>query len=102
MLIYKVYSKIGVMLASEKSHKELIFNKIKVMSNRLRFEIIELTQLNQPSITELSSALKLSYTKCADYVTMLEKNDLIQKIRRGKETSIKSKVKLSKNKIEFL
>jgi hypothetical protein len=33
---------------------------------------------------------------------MLEKEGLIQKIRNRKETRIKSKVKLSKNKIEFL
>ena len=101
MLIYKCYAKSGVMLPIEKPNKKL-FSQIKVLSNRFRFKIIELTQENQPNITELSSKLELSYTKCADYVTMLEKHGLVQKLKDGKETRIKSKVKLHKNKIEFL
>jgi predicted transcriptional regulator len=90
------------MLSKEDNKRnKAIFSKIKMLSNRLRFKIIELTQENELSITQLSSRLKLSYTKCADYITMLEKHSLIQKIRDGKEVKVRSKVKLNKNKIEF-
>jgi len=90
------------MMLREKVVQTSILSKVKVISNKLRFKIIELTQENQYSITELSSKLKLSYTKCADYITMLENHGLIQKTREGKEVKVKSKVKLGKNKIEFL
>ncbi len=90
------------MSADEISSQEAVFRKLKVISNRLRFKIIEITQENRLNITELSSKLKLSYTKCADYTTLLEKQGLIQKIREGKETKVRSKVRLSKDKIEFL
>ena len=78
-----------------------LYNKIKVISNKLRFNIIELTQDKTFSITELSSKLNLAYNKCADYVAMLEKNNLIEKIKKGKKTMIKSKVRLKKDRIEF-
>jgi predicted transcriptional regulator len=79
-----------------------VYGKIKVISNKPRFRIIELTQEKQLSITELSTMLKLSYTKCADYVTLLEKDGLVEKIRDGKEVRVKSKVKIKDNQIEFL
>ena len=79
-----------------------LFHKIKVISNPQRFRIIELTQENQLSITELCSRLKLAYNKCADYASMLAKSELIKKIKVGKEVKVLSLVKLFKNKIEFL
>ena len=79
-----------------------LFKKIKIISNKRRFRIVELTQQDRLSITQLSSKLNLAYTKCADYVTMLERNNLVQKIKEGKEIKVINKVKLSKNKIEFL
>ena len=78
-----------------------LFNKIKLISNRLRFKIIELTQDKEYSITELSSKLKLAYNKCSDYVSLLEKNGLVIKESKGKEVLIRSKVRLGKNKVEF-
>jgi len=45
--------------------------------------------------------LKLAYNKCADYVTMLEKLDLVEKIKEGKEVRVISNVKISENRIEF-
>jgi predicted transcriptional regulator len=78
-----------------------LFPKVKVLSNKLRFKIVELTQNKQLSITVLSSKLKLSYTKCADYVTMLEKEGLVEKVRDGKEVKVRSKVRIGKDKIEF-
>ena len=62
-----------------------LFRKVKVMSNELRFSILELIQKETLSINELSSKLKLSYTKCADYVTLLEQEGLLQKLKDGRE-----------------
>ena len=88
------------MIAKAQDDKRL-FNKLKLISNKRRFQIIEITQESSPSITELSSKLNIAYTKCADYVTMLEKEGLVTKTRDGKEIKVHSKVKLSENKIEF-
>jgi len=78
-----------------------LFETVKVISNTQRFRIIELTQENQLSITELCSRLKLAYNKCADYVRMLAKSGLAKKTKFGKEVRVLSKIKLYKNKIEF-
>ncbi|MBS3165816.1 winged helix-turn-helix transcriptional regulator [Candidatus Woesearchaeota archaeon] len=80
---------------------EELFSKVRVISNRYRFKIIELTQNDNPSISSLSKKIGLSYTKCADYVTLLENNGLIQKERIGKETKVRSSIKLFRNGIEF-
>ena len=71
------------------------------MSNQYRFRILELVQTNQKSISALSSELNLSYTKCADYVRLLEKVYLIRKIKKGKETMIASKATFSADTIKF-
>ena len=78
-----------------------LFNKIKLISNRLRFKIIELTQDDEYSITELSSKLELAYNKCSDYVSLLEKKGLVSKESKGKEVFVRSKIKLEKEKVEF-
>ena len=78
-----------------------LFNKIKMISNRLRFKIIELTQNNEYSITELSSELGLAYNKCSDYVSLLEKNGLVSKESKGKEVFVKSRIRMGKKNIEF-
>ena len=65
-----------------------------MLANSFRFRIIELTQNEQMSITRLSTVLKLSYTKCADYVRMLEKEGLVKKTRVGKEVLVESKIKI--------
>lgn len=80
---------------------EKLFSKIKVISNRLRFKILELTQNNPLSISKLGSILKLAYTKCADYVSMLEKEGLIEKIKDGKEVLVRSKVKIKEGQVIF-
>ncbi len=71
------------------------------MSNEYRFRILELTQSERPSITALSKMLKLSYTKCADYVSILEKEGLVKKTRDGKEVLIESRVILKDNNVIF-
>ena len=62
---------------------------------------LELIQKETLSINELSSKLKLSYTKCADYVTLLEQEGLLQKLKDGREVKLISKVAFIGNTIKF-
>lgn len=78
------------------------FLKIRLISNRVRFKILELTQREKLSISELSSALKIAYTKCADYVSMLEKEGLIEKEKKGKEVLVKSNVRIKNENLTFV
>ena len=80
---------------------EAVFLKLKILSNRFRFKILELTENKKVNLTELSSLLKLSYTKCADYVTMLEKQGLIEKEQEGTKVFVTSKIKIQNNSISF-
>jgi len=89
------------MLSKVNIENKKLFERIKIISNKLRFKILELSQENRPTISELSSRLNLSYTKCSDYVRILEKCNLISKIKDGKKVRIKSKVKLHNNQIIF-
>jgi predicted transcriptional regulator len=89
------------MYSDSKLKNEKIFNKVKILSNRKRFKIIELTQNKELSISEISSILNLSYTKCADYITALQKENLVQKRKAGKVTLIKSKVRIKEKEIKF-
>lgn len=82
--------------------KKELFERIKLISNHHRFRILEITETEPFTITELSSKLKLAYNKCADYVTMLETKGLVQKTKMGKEVKVKSDVKMHPHKIEFL
>src|SRR3989344_9321102 len=99
MFIYGHYPKNGVMSKQQVEKREL-FERIKVISNPLRFRILELTEIEQLSIRELSSKLELAYNKCADYVRMMEQKGLIQKTREGQEVKVRSKVKIYPDKIE--
>jgi DNA-binding HxlR family transcriptional regulator len=101
MFIYKCYSENGVMNTPEIKNKEL-YRKLKVISNKFRFLILEKTQNQEMSISELSKTIKLSYTKCADYISLLEKEGLIAKRKEGKEVFISNKHSFTKNKLEFL
>jgi len=76
-----------------------LYKKVKLISNKKRFQIIELTQNKVKSITELSTELNLSYSKTADYVTLLSKNKLVSKKKQGKETLVRSNTKLYSEKI---
>jgi predicted transcriptional regulator len=73
-----------------------IFKKIRALSNRLRFKIIELSSKEEKSITKLGKELHLSYKRCSDYCAKLEGQDLIQKRKDGKEVFVKSKFDLKK------
>jgi len=74
---------------------------VKSISNKNRFAIIELTQTKPRSIAELSRLLGLSYSKCADYVTILEKQGAVTKTKKGKEVLVKSKVKIAEQGINW-
>jgi len=80
--------------------RSYLYEKIKAISNLNRFKIIEIAEREPISIARLSAKLNLSYTKCSNYVTLLEKAGLIQKKRVGKETHIRSRVKLGNNLME--
>lgn len=69
-----------------------LFRKIRVMANGNRFRILELTEKKALNITELKKETNLAYTKCADYVRLLEKEGLIEKTKVGREMEIKSRV----------
>jgi len=75
---------------------EKLFSKVKVISNRFRFKILELTQKDSLNISKLGSVLNLAYTKCADYIKLLEKSNLITKRKDGKNVFIQSSVNLTK------
>ncbi|MCK5025912.1 MAG: winged helix-turn-helix transcriptional regulator [Nanoarchaeota archaeon] len=80
----------------------MFLNKIKLLTNRYRLLILLLIQEEALSITEISSTIKLSYNKCADYITLMEKEGLVSKRRKGKKTKVRSIVKIKVNElIEF-
>ena len=75
---------------------EGLHRRIRAMGNKNRFRIIELTQGKPKSITGISKELDIAYNKCADYVKMLEKEKLIRKSKSGRETLVKSVVRIGK------
>jgi len=75
---------------------DALFRKIRVMANEKRFRILELTQTKALNITQISNEIKFPYTKSADYIGMLEKENLVSKTRKGREIFIKAKVLLNK------
>lgn len=87
-------------MLSEVQNKEIL-EKIRVLSNPLRFRIVELTQKQELNVTKLSSLLKLSYNKCVNYISMLERLKLITKSKHQKEVFIKSRVQIGMNEINL-
>jgi len=75
--------------------------KIRAISNPYRFRILELTSVEAMNIKSISMGIGLSYTKCADYVKILEKKGLVAKARKGRETIVRSNVKLSDYMVIF-
>jgi len=69
-----------------------IYDKIKQLSNKSKFKIIEATQDRELDITELSKISKIAFNKCSNYCTQLEKEGLIEKNKRGINTLVKSKI----------
>ena len=88
---------------SENRHIEQkrCLSKVRVIANPHRFRILELTSSEAMNIKSISRSIGLSYTKCADYVRMLEKEGLVAKIREGRDTMVRSNVRLSDDFIVF-
>lgn len=78
---------------------ERIFKKIKAMGKKKRFAILWLTQNKELTVTELSKALVLAYTKCTTYVSELHKLGLVSKRKEGRQVFVKSKVLFKQNEI---
>lgn len=78
-----------------------LFDKVKPLANKFRFQIVELTQENEYNISQLASKLNLSYTTCADYVSILHKAGLLSKNQVGKDVFVKSLIKINDNSINF-
>ena len=89
------------MLTKKIVKRDAVYRKIRLMANQYRFRILELTQDVAINITQLSNILGLSYTKCADYVTLLEKEGLVEKTKQNKETIVRSKVAFTESGINF-
>jgi len=81
--------------------RQSLYKKVRLLANSYRFRIVELTIDNDMSITYISKALKLSYTKCSDYVRFLENEGILQKERCGREVYVKSIIKLKDDEIKF-
>ena len=81
--------------------RKALYSKVRAISNQQRFRILELTQEQKMSISSLSKTLHLSYTKCADYVCLLEKHGLVRKTRVGKEMHVASSVQLKEKSVRF-
>lgn len=71
-----------------------IYSKIRQLSNVRKFKILELTQEREVDVTELSKLSLLAFNKCSNYCTSLEKENLIKKEKKGKNTFVKSKISL--------
>ncbi|MFA5108753.1 MAG: winged helix-turn-helix domain-containing protein [Candidatus Micrarchaeia archaeon] len=80
---------------------ETTYNRLRALANRYRFRIIELTQDETLSISQISKKIKLSYTKCTDYVSILEKEGLVKKTRDGREMKISGLARIKENGVEI-
>jgi DNA-binding HxlR family transcriptional regulator len=80
---------------TKNSNDESLYKRIKLLSNKKKFEIVRATQTERKNIKELSKQLKLAYNKCSNYVTDLAKQNFVIKERVGKEVFVKSNVRLS-------
>jgi len=90
------------MSKEQKLRNVRLFGKIRLLSNECRFKIVELVEKEPASVTALSKKLGLSYTKCDDYVRLLEKSGLVNKKRAGRVVIVSSKVRMKENAISFL
>ena len=79
-----------------------LFQKIKTISNPARFKILELTQEKELNVTEIGKNLKITYKRCSEYIKKLEKLKMVNKIKKGKNVYIRSRVGLNCKSISFL
>jgi len=86
-------------MAKSALDNEELHRRIRIIGNKNRFRIIELTQGKPKSIIGISRELSIAYNKCADYVRMLEKEKLVRKSKSGRETLVKSKIRIGKMQV---
>jgi len=75
-------------------------NKLKnifaVLNNINRIKIIIMCSEKQFTVTELSKKLKLNYSVTSEYISMLEKAELIRKTRnKNKTINVKSLIEIN-------
>ena len=78
-----------------------LFKKVKQLSNEKKFRVIELIQKNSLNISKISKEINISFNKCSNYCTQLEKEGLIEKRKEGKNTLVKSKIIIKENSLIF-
>jgi predicted transcriptional regulator len=78
-------------------------NVFSALNNEKRLKIIELCSDKEYTVTELSKKLKLNYSITVEYLSMLNKVNLISKKRMDDRTvTIKSLIRLNnKGEVEF-
>jgi len=82
--------------------KNDIRNKILALNSKTRIKILLSCKKKALSITELSKKLNMSHGNTSQNVSMLEKENLVSKTRHKNNTvTVKSLIKISKNKIEW-
>lgn len=67
-------------------------HRFNVLNNESRLKILFLCKDKELSVTEISRRLNLSYTTTSEYTGLLEREQLISKRRKDKETLVKSLV----------
>lgn len=68
------------------------------LSNEYRLKIIEVCSNKKPTITQLSKLLNLNYTITVEYTSMLERDNLVKKIRNDDKTvSVESLIIIKDN-----
>lgn len=73
-----------------------LYKKLRLLSNKSMFKIVECTQHDKLTINEVVGKVKISKAKIEFYLSNLYKTGLIEKSRDGKFVRIKSKINLSK------
>lgn len=88
------------MSEKRKTEDDELYKQIKLLSNKKKYKIVKSVQNDMKSITEISKELNLAYNKCSNYISELEKEKLVLKIRDGKEVYVTSNTELKKFKIK--
>lgn len=78
-----------------------LFRRIKLLSNPARFKILELSQGEGMSISEIGKHLRIKYKRCSEYIIKMEKEGLLYKIVKGRVKIVKSNVELETKAITF-
>lgn len=78
-----------------------LYNKIKAISNPVRFKILELTQSKELTVTELGKIIHIKYTRCSEYIKKMEELNIVAKRKEGRKVYVKNVAKLSENSIGF-